>query len=95
MLPGGGVSVGMSELLRPPLVATIGLHGSAPTWGFNVGRELMLAASLDRPVLAVLAEKCEELPAESARGNQWLVVKSHRSSEGLDAWHSITTPASS
>jgi hypothetical protein len=68
------------------LIATIGLHASASTWVFNVVRELLMAHFGDREVAALYAEKLEELPAEPARSNQPLVIKSHYGSVELDAW---------
>jgi hypothetical protein len=67
----------------PRLIATIGLHGSASTWVFNVVRELMIAALGDQQVLAVYADKVADVPDAAGR---CLVVKSHHGSAGLDAW---------
>ncbi len=70
------------DALPPGLVATIGLHGSASTWVFNVVRELMIAALGEQRVLAVYADQMEDLPDPAGRT---LVVKSHHGSAGLDA----------
>jgi hypothetical protein len=67
----------------PPLVATIGLHGSASTWVFNVVRELMIAALGETQVLAVYADEVAQIPDAAGRH---LVIKSHHGSAGLDAW---------
>jgi hypothetical protein len=67
----------------PGLIATIGLHGSASTWVFNVVRELMIAALGEQRVVAVYADKVEDVPDAAGR---CLVVKSHHGSAGLDAW---------
>jgi hypothetical protein len=48
--------------LPPRLIATIGLHGSASTWVFNVVRELLVAALGEQQVLAVYADKMEDVP---------------------------------
>ena len=70
----------------PPPVVTIGLHGSASTWVFNVVRELLIAAHGEAAVLAVYADKVEQLPAEAARAGRHLLVKSHHGSPAMDAW---------
>jgi hypothetical protein len=70
----------------PSPVATIGLHGSASTWVYNVVRELLIAARGAEQVLAVYAEKLTELPAESTRKRRQLVIKSHHGSAELDSW---------
>jgi hypothetical protein len=68
------------------VVATVGLHGSASTWVFNVVRELLIAAAGADNVVAVYAEKLSELPAAKAYAGRHLVVKSHYGSAKLDAW---------
>ena len=70
----------------PHVVATIGLHGSASTWVFNVVRELMIAALGEAQVMAAYAEEPGEVPAEAALAGRRLVLKSHHGSAGLDAW---------
>lgn len=71
------------------VVATIGLHGSASTWVFNVVRELMIAGLGEGRVLAVYADKTEDLPDFAGRA---LVLKSHHGSAGLDAWLAVARP---
>jgi hypothetical protein len=73
----------------PGLIATIGLHGSASTWVFNVIRELMIAALGEPRVLAVYADKIDDLPDPAGRT---LVLKSHHGSAGLDAWLETARP---
>lgn len=68
---------------QPLVVATIGLHGSASTWVFNVARESLIAAFGETQVIAVHVEVAEALPPPDGRH---LVVKSHAGSPGLDAW---------
>ncbi len=70
----------------PCLVATIGLHGSASTWVFNVIRELVTAAVGEAQVLTLYADEIGQVPAEAARGGRHMVIKSHHGSQGLDAW---------
>ena len=41
----------------PFLLSTIGLHGSASTWVFNVVRELMIDAVSEPRVLALYADE--------------------------------------
>lgn len=67
----------------PPLVATIGMHGSASTWVFNVARELLIAAAGDAEVHSLYADERAQVPEWTCRH---LVIKSHRGSEGLDDW---------
>lgn len=67
-------------------VATIGLHGSASTWVFNVVRELLVAAVGTDRVLAFYAEDIHPIPDETARTDPWLVIKSHCGNPRLDAW---------
>jgi hypothetical protein len=70
----------------PGLVATIGLHGSASTWVFNVARELMIDAAGEYRVVSCYADEPAHLPAETARIAKCLVIKSHPGSVALDAW---------
>jgi len=72
--------------MPPPVVATIGLHGSASTWVFNIVRELLIAAFGEDRVLAVYAEEPRDLPAEVPSAGKFLVLKSHHGSPALDDW---------
>lgn len=76
----------MTSQNLPAVVATIGLHGSASTWVFNVVRELMIAAAGEDRVLALYADEVAQIPDETARAGRSLVVKSHHGSAGLDDW---------
>ncbi len=67
----------------PRIVATIGMHGSASTWVFNVVRELMIAAIGEIQVVSLYADQREQLPDAVGR---CLVIKSHHGSSGLDSW---------
>jgi hypothetical protein len=69
----------------PRLVATVGLHGSASTWVFNVVRELMVAGLGAENVLAVYGEDVPHLLAEQAPEGRHLVLKSHHGGAGWDA----------
>ncbi len=64
------------------VVATIGVHGSASTWVFNVARELLIEAFGESEVSAGYAETVAGLPAAAAR----MVIKSHHGSAALDEW---------
>ena len=75
-----------AEDAPPGLIATIGLHGSASTWFFNVIRELVAAAVGEAQVLALYADEVGQVPDEAARGGRHMVIKSHHGSQGLDAW---------
>ena len=83
-----------AERIEPPKlprpIATIGLHGSASTWVYNVIRELLIAALEADQVLALYAEQVSELPDESTRARRQLVIKSHYGSAGLDSWLAAT-----
>ena len=68
---------------RPPrLVATVGLHGSASTWVFNVVRELMQAVVGAEHMLALYAEDPAGILAEAA--GRHVVLKSHHGGPGWD-----------
>jgi hypothetical protein len=69
--------------MPPRVVATIGLHGSASTWVFNVARELMA----DVPgLLHGYADKVQQVPGDALNGAAPVVLKSHSGSEELDRW---------
>jgi hypothetical protein len=70
----------------PCVIGTIGLHGSASTWVFNVVRELMIAAAGEAQVVALYTEELDELPDEATRARRHLIIKSHHGSAALDAW---------
>jgi len=70
----------------PPLAATIGMHGSASTWVFNIVRELMIAAVGEANLCALYAENPHELPAEADRAGKFLLIKSHQGSAEMDSW---------
>ncbi|MGO8738457.1 hypothetical protein [Rhodoblastus sp.] len=65
------------------VTATIGLHGSASTWVFNVTRRLLLAAHGEESVSPLYADRTAELPESPA---PHLLVKSHHGSVELDEW---------
>jgi hypothetical protein len=65
-------------------IATIGLHGSASTWVFNVIRELMIAAHGEDHVVAGYADTLDKLPEDYA--GKHLVLKSHHGSAEMDDW---------
>jgi hypothetical protein len=67
----------------PRIVATIGMHGSASTWVFNVVRELMIAAMGEIQVVSLYADQLAQLPDAAGR---CLVIKSHHGSAELDRW---------
>jgi len=67
-------------------VATIGLHASASTWVFNVVRELMIAAVGSERVLALYADRMEQIHDQPERSGRHIVIKSHHGSAELDAW---------
>ena len=69
----------------PLVAATIGLHGSASTWAFNVARELLLAAGPPQDTLSCYAESLGDIPPQ-ATSRPRLVVKSHHGGPELDSW---------
>jgi hypothetical protein len=70
----------------PRLVATVGIHGSASTWVFNVVRELMIAALGADKVLSVYADDVPGLITEHALTGRHVVLKSHYGGVG---WESL------
>ncbi len=68
------------------MIATVGLHGSASTWVFNIVRELVVAAAGEERVLTFYADELAQLPDEDARRGKHIVLKSHHGSDELDAW---------
>jgi hypothetical protein len=76
-----------SSLPGPPLiVATIGLHGSASTWVFNVVRELLIDRFGEDRVMACYADQVAQIPKDEERAERHLVIKSHHGSVPLDDW---------
>jgi hypothetical protein len=67
----------------PRVVATIGMHGSASTWVFNVVRELMIATMGETQVVSLYADQRDQLPDAASC---CLVIKSHHGSADLDNW---------
>ncbi len=61
----------------PRVVITLGLHGSASTWVFNVARELMVEALGDAAVLACFGGVGNEVVGERAVLGRHLVTKMH------------------
>ncbi len=70
----------------PDLIATVGLHGSASTWVFNIVRELVAAVAGEDRMLTFYADEPGHIPDESARLGKHVVLKSHQGSHELDAW---------
>ena len=73
----------------PYLVATIGVHGSASTWVFNIVRELLIDAFGEPRVLSLYADEMRLLPDEPTRAGRHLVIKSHHGSAALDTWLAV------
>ena len=72
---------------RPaPVIATIGLHASASTWVFNIVRELVIGAVGGDNVVALYADKVDQLPDTAALAGRHLIVKSHHGTPELDTW---------
>ncbi len=75
-----------AALFGPAMVsdvtATVGMHGSASTWVFNVVRELVAAGGAE--LVTCYADTLATLP-EGFEGKH-LLVKSHHGSDELDEW---------
>jgi hypothetical protein len=72
--------------MPPRVVATIGLHGSASTWVFNVARELMTGAHAPR-LRHGYADMLQQVPRDVMDGaTTACVLKSHSGSPELDDW---------
>jgi hypothetical protein len=59
----------------PRLVLTLGLHGSASTWAYNVARELMAAAYGPDAVATYFANRLEDLLNERSVLGRHVVCK--------------------
>jgi hypothetical protein len=70
----------------PRLIATIGLHGSASTWVFNVVRELLIAVAGEDAVRTLYADEVGQLPPPEEWAGGCLLIKSHHGSLPLDRW---------
>jgi len=77
----------------PRFVATVGLHGSASTWVFNVVRELMTAALGAEAVVAVYGDDVRGLLADHDLHGRHLVLKSHHGGPGWDSLVWLARPA--
>ena len=73
-----------ASIAAPRLVATIGLHGSASTWVFNVARELMVAAFGADRVTSLFAEDAARVAIHEP-SRRHTIVKAHRGGNGLEA----------
>lgn len=59
------------------------MHASASTWVFNVVRELLVATVGEHQVKALYADERAQVPESDG---QYLLIKSHHGSQGLDDW---------
>jgi hypothetical protein len=75
-----------TQPMHSRVIATIGLHGSASTWVFNVARELTAAAFGEPNVVSLYTEKVSDLPQDVLQSGRHVVIKSHSGSAELDAW---------
>lgn len=69
----------------PRIIATIGLHGSASTWVFNVTRRILTSALGNASVSSLYADQASELPTASHPASH-ILIKSHHGSSELDEW---------
>ena len=70
----------------PDVIATVGLHGSASTWVFNITRELVAATVGADQMLTFYADDLGHLPEDNAHAGRYVVFKSHHGSHELDGW---------
>jgi hypothetical protein len=70
----------------PRIVCTIGMHGSASTWVFNMAREILTLALGGDAVLPLFADQMAHLPPEAERDGKALIIKSHEGSAALEQW---------
>ena len=70
----------------PSVVSTLGLHGSASTWVFNVVRELIIDTLGDERTLALAATGIDQIPDEAELAGRTLIIKSHHGTAELDNW---------
>ena len=70
----------------PRIVCTIGMHGSASTWVFNMAREILTLALGAEAVLPLFADQMTHLPPEAEREGKTLIIKSHEGSAALEQW---------
>ncbi|MEJ0052117.1 MAG: hypothetical protein WDN02_13065 [Methylovirgula sp.] len=70
---------------KASIVATIGLHGSASTWVYNIVRELLLATHGVDAAKACYADRVEDLPSDFGPETP-VVIKSHHGSPEFDAF---------
>ncbi|HET9018436.1 MAG TPA: hypothetical protein VFN46_02560, partial [Acetobacteraceae bacterium] len=76
--------------MTPPLLTlTLGLHGSASTWAYNVAREAMVAACGAEGVAACFAGTPADLLAETRAPGRRVVCKTH-GFPGLDVLAHLT-----
>ena len=68
------------------VVSTIGLHGSASTWVFNIARELTVVSTGEAAMGSGFAEQVQAARALEKPGVTDLVIKSHRGDEAFDQW---------
>lgn len=85
MADGASPAPATERVSAPALVATVGLHGSASTWAFNVARELMTAAFGEGALFSAHAQEPGQIPTE-ASSRPHMVLKSHHGCAALDAW---------
>ncbi len=75
-----------TSLFPPEVIATVGLHGSASTWVFNIVRELVATTVGPDRMLTFYADELGQMPEDSARAGKTMVFKSHHGSHELDSW---------
>jgi hypothetical protein len=77
----------------PRLIVTIGLHGSASTWVYNIARELMIAARGEEQAAAIAGESVQAVVADSRLAGRYVVWKAHHGGPDWEvfAWLSRAT----
>ncbi len=77
---------------HPRLIVTMGLHGSASPWVFNVVRDLLITAHGEGQVRALYAESEHDVMAEKGDHQGYLVWKLHYGDSGFDEFVSRAAP---
>lgn len=75
-----------------PAVVTIGLHGSASTWVFNVVRELMEAAFGSDAVFSLYAENAADILGDPQLPGRRVVWKTHSGGPSWDGFVWLARP---
>jgi hypothetical protein len=79
--------------LRWRFAITLGLHGSASTWMYNVVRDMMAAAVGADHVVGIFAETARQVLQEQRAIGRFLVCKTHLADREFDMLVQLARPA--